>query len=170
SLSAANQHEQPDRDQRDRPEEVSAERTQQPEVRDQQVPAQRDQDDPDPDSAGTAAPTGPRRRPPARGRAAGLGGRSLGSALRRSAEAGPEILPDFLAHGTQPLADVPRSRRGRASGRLHQEPQREVQQDADSRPDQGEDDEHDPDQQRLDAEILPETGADTRDDAIGTTP
>ena len=94
----------------------------------------------------------------------------MGSALRRSAKAGPEFLPDLLAHGAQPRADVSRSRRVRASRRIHQEPQHEVEDEAKSCRDYGEDDKGDPDEERLDAEVLAEARAHARDDAIGTAP
>jgi len=94
----------------------------------------------------------------------------LGAAFRRSAKAGPEFLPDLLAHGAQPVADASRRRRVRARWRLHQEPQHEVQDDAKSCRDYGEDDKGDPDEERLDAEVLAEARAHARDNAIGTAP
>src|SRR5439155_3905530 len=103
-------------------------------------------------------------------RAAGPRRRRLGSALRRSAKASLEFFPDLLAHGAQPPADISRRRRTRTSWRLHQEPQHDVKDDAESRRHQGEDDKYDSDEQRLDAEVLTQAGAHARDDAIGTAP
>src|SRR6266849_10903415 len=90
---------------------------------------------------------------------------------RVRAEAGAEVFSELVAHRAETITDVPRGRCWRALRRLHQEPQHQVEDDADadSRRDQGEDDEDDAHQQRVDTEVRGEARTDAPNDAVRST-
>jgi hypothetical protein len=87
----------------------------------------------------------------------------------RSREAGSNVLPDIVAHGAKAIANTSRGRPRCALGRLHQEPEHQVEQDADAWRHQGQDDEDDANQEGIDPKVGRKSGANAAQDAVRST-
>src|SRR6266516_3462902 len=88
------------------------------------------------------------------------------------AKAGAKVLSELLTHRAKPGTDVPRGRRWRTHGWLHQKPEHQVEDDADPNTgrENGKDDEDDAHQQWVDTEVGGEARTDASDNAIRPTP
>src|ERR1700694_5338947 len=75
------------------------------------------------------------------------------TASLRTEKAGAEVLPDFLTHRAEAVADVAGGGDWRALRRFHQEPEDQIEDDADAGWREREDHEDDADQQDVDAEV-----------------
>jgi hypothetical protein len=78
-------------------------------------------------------------------------------------------LPDVVTHRVEAIANASCGRRRRTVGRVHQEPEREVEEDADARWHQRQDDEDHPDKEGIDPEVDRKARANATEDAVRST-
>src|ERR1700730_11359712 len=183
ALAAASQKQEPGGDQDDGTDDLPMDEAEPSEIVDQEVRADHDQDDAEPEPPGSVTMGGSQpatlrgrgfRRTSWRGRAGRVPGRRWRGrgAARVRAEAGAKVLPDLVTHHAQASTDVPSRRCGRTLRRLHQEPEGQVEKDADadSGRDQGKKHEDDEDKQGVNTEVGGEARANAADDPIRSTP
>ena len=175
ALSTPNQQQESEHDQHRRPEEIPTKVAEHPKVGQQEVGAQHDQNDAGPQAGRPVAirrspATMMRRGTCGRGSASGVAtGGWWCSACLRPREAGSEVLPDVVANGAQAIANAPRGRRWTACWWLHQEPENQVEEDADAWRHQGQDDEDDTNQKGVNPEIDRQARAYAADNAVRST-